>query len=579
MSGIALLYRAGAALGALSLAVFAAGHLGLLNPAVLSVLAAIALAAFALSLKGLTLKHEPFSAIEKALLALSAVSVAAIIPLALMPPAVRDELIQHLAMPKLYLLKGGIYEMPHVGFSYLPQNIDLLYAIPLSLGCDVAPRLMHLLFAVLTAALVYLYLKPFAGRAYALLGFLLYMTTPLVFNLSRMAYIDNGVAFYSMLALMGLVKWHEEGEAKWLALSAGALGFALGAKYNAMIALLLFALFVFAGALRRGGLAAGVKASVLYAAVAVAVLSPWLMRNYAWTGSPFFPLFETAMQAVAEGEGVHLTGEMPPIAKRFAVYNEGALRVLLMPLRIFLIGADNSLQRFDGVLNPAYLLFLPLAFLGRAEGYRRALIVYALLFFGLAAFTVDIVTRYLMPVIPVVIIVLVMGIRRSLQPGRMRVFGAAALFGLLAFNFYYAEELYEKNRPFEAFSIGREAYLSRTLPDYAAVSYANRTIPAASKVMLFFTGDRGYYWERDYLYTDRMGRGLTAAVRSAKTPEDLKGYFTGLGVTHLLVNDSLFERFVNANLGPGEITLLTGFFREHAARLHKENGTSLYGIK
>src|SRR3990170_484136 len=84
----------------------------------------------------------------------------AILPLVLTPPTSRDELIHHLAIPKLYLEKGKIFEIPFMSFSYFPMNIDLLYLIPLSLGNDIIPKIIHLIFALLTAMIIYSYLFP-----------------------------------------------------------------------------------------------------------------------------------------------------------------------------------------------------------------------------------------------------------------------------------------------------------------------------------------------------------------------------------------------------------------------------------
>ncbi len=55
----------------------------------------------------------------------------------LTPPISRDALIHHLAIPKLWLLHGGVYEIPWAVYSYYPMNINILYLIPLYFGNDV----------------------------------------------------------------------------------------------------------------------------------------------------------------------------------------------------------------------------------------------------------------------------------------------------------------------------------------------------------------------------------------------------------------------------------------------------------
>ena len=583
MYSMDLAYRAGLALGGLSLAVFFLGVTGQLSPAFLVIVLAIAVGSFIYSSRKVSLQglkdFSPAENAEKFLLAACVLSILLILPLALMPPSVRDELIQHLALPKLYINEGRIWEIKHIGFSYLPQNIDLLYLIPLALGSDIAPRLIHLLFAVLTAGLVYSFILPRAGRLYGLAGFAIYMTTPLVFNLSRMAYIDHGAAFFSMLSFMSALRYRDEGSTKWLALSAVAMGLGLGAKYNLLISFFLIGLFITAVSYKKYGIAGAIKKSILFAVVALAVLSPWLIRNYAWTGSPLYPLFETAAGSVARGEGLHVTGEMAPVGKRFLLYGEGILDLVLLPLRLFWEGADNSIEKFDGVLNPFFLAFIPLAFL-RKEKDARLLLAFSVFFFALAALTVDLVTRYLLPVIPAVIILVTLGIKNGFGSRPLRLPSAVIVAALVAFNAYYVFGLYRKTGAVSYFAGGmdREEYLKEKLPDYEVVSFANRTLPQGAKVMLVFTGDRGYYWDRDYIYGDRTGLFLKSMMKNARDAGSLAASFKGYGATHLMVNETIFQRFVNDNFNEQELELLVSFFNTRMERLYTSRGYTLFKL-
>ncbi|TAJ79930.1 hypothetical protein EPO44_19030, partial [bacterium] len=44
--------------------------------------------------------------------------------LGLLPPTARDELTHHLAIPKLYVKAGRIYEIPFAPYSYYPMLLD-----------------------------------------------------------------------------------------------------------------------------------------------------------------------------------------------------------------------------------------------------------------------------------------------------------------------------------------------------------------------------------------------------------------------------------------------------------------------
>jgi len=588
-----VIFKAGFALGLLSLLVFSLGHLGLLSSGPLAIALLTSIIFFIILLKidfvspredsQAAEGHMPLRIWEKLLiLSITAVTLSAV-PLALMPPSIRDEIIQHLAVPKLYLERGHIFQIPFMGFSYLPQNIDLLYIIPLAFGSDVTARLMHLLFAVLTGLVIYCYLVPREGRTYGLLGMLLYISTPLVFNLSRMAYIDHGSAFYSTLALVAALNWKESGYPKWLVYSAVSMGFALGSKYNNAISFVLIGAFVFYIAARKSGrLIEGLKAGLVFSFIAFALFSPWLLRNYAWKGSPFYPIYESAAKASARGEGVHVTGDMSPVAKRYMVYGESTSGILLLPLRIFLEGRDNSIEKFDGVLNPVFLLFIPLAFMGRRRGDKFYLGAFLGLFFVMAALTADLVTRYLMPSIPALIILVTLGIRNLFEEKKyLKAINTGLLVLLFVFDAVYIASLYGQVRPLPYLESreSRDAYLSRAIPDYDSIRFANSYLPASAKVMLVFAGDRGYYWKREYCYGDRAGVYLKGFVNGSRDDEELKNKFLKMGVTHLFANDRLLDKFANDNFNTEKIKVLAAFFKNHIERLYASNGFSVYVIR
>ncbi len=582
MFRIESLYRAGFALGALSLLVFFLGHLGLISAPFLVSALIISLAIFFASFKrsDSSAPFKPLSNPEAALLILSLAAVLAIIPLALLPPTVRDEVIQHLALPKLYMQKGRIFEISSFGFSYLPQNIDLLYLIPLALGNDIMPRLIHLGFGALTGLLVYFYISDKAGRAYGLLGFLLYISTPLVFNLSRMAYTDNAAALYSTLALFAALRWKEGFELKWLMLSAASAGFALGVKYNGAITLALIGAFILFCGARRQGLAKALRAGALYIFIALLILSPWLVRNLVWGKSPFYPVYETAALSSVRGEGFHVTGEMAPVGKRYLLYKETTLDIVLLPLRVFWEGADNSIEKFDGVLNPLLLLFIPLAFIKKRGGDLKYLALFSLLFFFMAASIVDLATRYLMPIMPTVIVIAVFGAKFLLE-GRLKFAAIALLAALLLFNGSYALGLYSRYRPF-AYLQGAESrddYLLRTLPDYKAVRYANLNLPKDAKVLLLFSGDRGFYWEREYSYWDRTGVMFKDYLKTHNDEEKFRNVFSLHGFTHIFINERIMEDFVNNNFSADELKTLAAFFEKHTEKVFSANGFSVFELE
>ncbi|MCK4469029.1 MAG: phospholipid carrier-dependent glycosyltransferase, partial [Desulfobacterales bacterium] len=213
----------------------------------------------------------------------------------LTPPISRDALIHHLAIPKLWLLHGGFYEIPWANFSYFPMNIDLLYLASLYFKNDIAPKFIHLAFGFGTGLLVYAYLKNRFGKNWGLLGFLVFFSTSVIIRLSTTAYVDLGMTFFTTASILAFVRWRDGTykDTKWLVLSAVCMGLAAGSKYNAMLAwFFLNLMMVFYYSRDTGKGLTALKSGAAFFMIALLIASPWFIKNYILTANPVYPLFD-----------------------------------------------------------------------------------------------------------------------------------------------------------------------------------------------------------------------------------------------------------------------------------------------
>ncbi len=577
------LYEFGFILGGVSLLILLLGTLGTVNTVSLGSLSLLAvLATITLLYRHIKMPSSKDYTISLWPLVPFCVFILILLPVTLLPPTARDELIMHLAIPKLYLENGGISGVPFMVFSYAPMNLELLYLVHMAFGSDTLPKVVHLFFAVLTGLIIYIYLSEKFGKRQGTTGAILYLTTPIVAQLSTTAYIDLGLAFYSTLALVALLKWRESDyRQQWLVYSALSTGLALGTKYSALVVLFVLCpsvIFLYSRGTREQTKA--VKLGVLYMFISLAVFSPWLIRNYILKGDPVFPLATRLFaNGHSPGSGLHIT-KLPPLLMRKLLYGEDLWYTLLTPLRIFWEGKDGSHQYFDGVLNPLYLIFIPLAFKRPRDKAVTYMLLFSATYFYIAFFTVDLVIRYLLPIIPALIILMVYGFNNTMASKRFRYVAIALMAVTFIFNGRYIATLYKRHSPLK-YMTGSETkrqYLSRMLPDYAATAFANHNLPTDTKVLFLFTGDRGYYWEREYLYWDRGGTKVLSLIKESKSAVELRDGFTAFGITHLFIKDPLFERFMKDNLNGNSIRLLNDFFRTYASRLYTANGFSIYEI-
>ncbi|PIE48282.1 MAG: hypothetical protein CSA42_00065, partial [Gammaproteobacteria bacterium] len=332
----------------------------------------------------------------------------AIVLLCCTPPMSRDALTHHLYVPSLYILHGGIYEIPEIEFSYFPMNLDLLYAIPLFFNNDSIPKFIHFFFAIATAVIIYRYIKKRINSTYALLACIFFLSTPIIIKLSITVYVDLGLIFFSTGALLLLFEWvrNPENNRRYLILSAVFCGLAAGTKYNGLIVLFLLTCFVpliFTSSNRDNQNCAqlNIRYCLYFFFIALFVFSPWLIRNTLWTNNPLYPLYDNFFNPANNPLATDDKQIRLGIFKlRELLYGESALQIFLLPIRVFFEGQDNIPQYFDGKLNP-FLLLLPLfAFFNKNKTNEKFfLALYSILTFLFVLFTTNMRIRYISAIV------------------------------------------------------------------------------------------------------------------------------------------------------------------------------------
>ena len=547
-------------------------------------------------------KHEaPFFGL---ILSLLIILVASIIILSCVPPVSKDELVHHLAVPKLYLKHGGMYEIPFMDFSYYPMNVDLLYLLPLYFGNDTLPKLIHFSFALLTAGLLFGYLKRRTGSGYALFGVVFFLSIPIVVKLSISAYVDLGVLFFSFASLLLLLKWADSGfKKKFLVLSGVMAGLAMGTKYNALVTTALLTLFVPILYARQGkaNFFRSALHGLLFLSIALLVFSPWMVRNYSWKKNPIYPLYDhkfnpqkTSTSGEDESQNESINAGLGVFVIRERMYHEAWWEIALVPIRVFLEGQDGSPKHFDGKLNP-FLLVLPVFAFWRmreekeeVRKEKKVMLAFVVLFFAIAFFTRDLRIRYIAPIIPVLVVLSVMGaekFHRAIGKGRNargeRIAFVLLMIGLasaLAYNGRYVVAQFKEVEPFGYITgaVSRDEYLDRHRPEYAAMRFINNQLPQDAKVMLVFLGSRGYYCDRSYVYGDEA---LGSVFLISENAQEMHSKLKDMGITHLLIYDPLFGRWVSGNLKERAERGLKPFFLNYAKLLYSQNGFSVFALE
>ncbi len=204
-----------------------------------------------------------------------------------------DAISYHLQIPREWFDAVQIIPLQHNAFSYFPMGMEMHYLAAMTLRggpwagmylCQLL-TLAHGVLTIIAVAQIAITLGSSSMRAWS--AALLVACVPWVFQLSVVAYVETGVMLYTTLAVgWVMISLRQPGWRAMLIVGICA-GLAGGMKYTAIP--------MTAGVVV--GLACAVEIigkryrnALIVAGVTIATLSPWLIRNYAWTGNPVFPL-------------------------------------------------------------------------------------------------------------------------------------------------------------------------------------------------------------------------------------------------------------------------------------------------
>ena len=468
-----------------------------------------------------------------------------------------------------------------------------------------------------------------------MLGLLLFVSTPMVMRLSVTAYVDLGMIFFTTASVLSYLRWRDGGyeDVKWLLLAAACMGLAAGSKYNAIISwLFLNGAVFYLYAKDTGKQLQALRWGALFSLVALAVFSPWLVKNLILTGNPIYPLLDNLFAFIHGGRepaaflaaGEAERGGFNFFRNRTLLYGEEAWQILLLPLRIFFEGRDHSPQHFDGILSPLLALAIPFAFVGSRRGHRCFFFLFVAFVFSLSALTADLRIRYLLPTVPFMTILAVMGIRnvidwlrtrneiastRSLRApegcaaisdegrdrhaslamtsrdSRIRVSEGAVIIAvalLIATNLFYMGQQFTDIRPLP-YILGEESrdeFLSRQVGSYPAIAFINRELPGDAVVYLLYLSGRGYYLDREYIHHAGQEVGIVKAMaRSSVDAATLAAFLRSLGGTHLLVRDEMLMKTLEDNFPAETVRNVREKLADCLTKVYESNGHSVYEIR
>ena len=189
--------------------------------------------------------------------------------------------------------------------------------------------------------------------------------------------------------------------------------------------------------------------------------------------------------------------------------------------------------------------------------------------------------RYVLPIIPLLTILSVMGIKYLFDYAGEKIFPtrhigvlviAAVIIVLLSYNVYYLKNYFLMIKPMKYIlhQETRDDFLTRQIGSYPAMRFINENMPEDASIFLMFLGGRGYYLNRSYRMERSFGMStLNHMVKAAKNENEFRQYLRSLQTTHFLVRNEMFMKYLTDNF------YSTGEYFDWNERLIKGTGEKL----
>jgi hypothetical protein len=474
-----------------------------------------------------------------------------------------DTIAYHYLGPKVWLREAVIRPVPDEILTSFPVLVETQYAALMSLGGQRAPEffaVIGLISILLMAASLAIRLG--LGPAGAWWTAALIVTMPAVYRGAYGGFIDVLCAGF-ILAAARLA--FDAERPKDYVLFGVFCGIAMGTKYTNLIAwvLLLFCSFLISLWVHHRSSRVVLKCLAISCGIAIAVASPFYLRNWILFGCPIYPPPPVLLRIFAVKD--MLPSVMQELQKNVLETGVGMGRsvwnFLLLPFNLTYHTADF---RGAGGIGLAPLALGPLGLLAcRRNGFARGLLLFALL--QLAAwFATAQVSRYLIPVYVLAAVFAVAGwqyvarLASRYGPALSGVAVACSIaYGLVMILPARVDDLHA------AVSSYFEAQRRRAeIPFIESLDYLNAN-PSVSKILILDPHVAAYFLDKTYIKP--IGRWGEQTLPDATDLQKILSQLPGLHVSHVLIVRRDAGPFVLPEHLPG----LTLVFQRNNQRVYR----------
>lgn len=366
-----------------------------------------------------------------------------------------DSIRFHLALAKIYAQQGTIEPPPYLTYGYYPQGFESqLAALYLVAGFPAANLLAPVHFLVFLLLLAATVRACGIGRTAAVLACALCVAVPFLHFTGATAKNDLLLSLYLLAAFYALIEAQRSGSVRLLVAGALLLGAAAGVKHTVAFTGVPLALLL-AWAMIRSARRWQVLAAAAVLGSAAGLF--WHVRTWSATGDPLYPPALANVSQIAALSADH-----------------AVVRFLEIPYSIHFRGRKHFESHSPNSLGVALLVLAPMLLFTRRARVNTAARLAAIFIIASVLFwaTMLSVLRY---IIPVATLLIAFGAARMEALLRHRTSRIPALASF-AYVFVFAlpvtviVEVFAAQPAFLARRLSTEAALERALPAFAVMS-------------------------------------------------------------------------------------------------------------
>ncbi|HQZ82559.1 MAG TPA: glycosyltransferase family 39 protein [Pyrinomonadaceae bacterium] len=506
------------------------------------------------SARGESRMPESVSGIDRIVAVLILFALAIAFVAALAPPIAKDTLLYHFALPKAFIAQHSSAFVEGNIASYLALGGEMHFVWGMLLGGvysvragEAAAGAVAFLFFPLLLAVVFGWARERqVSRRWSLVAVLLVAAIPTAFHSASSGYTDIALAFYAALAVYSLLRWLDGFDTKQLAYLAIFLGGALAIKLTTIFLIAALVLVILLRVRQEASAGRLAGAAVLAFVLAGVLASPWYLRTWAATGSPFFPFYLSVWKGEAPGWDAERSNLFQAMNAQYGGVDRAPVNYLLAPLRLSLAAQPEDANLYDGVLGVAFLIGLPLIWFGirrRGNSAVAPLAGISGIYFLFWLFSSEQI-RYLLPIVPLLAVAIAASAGGSEEKSSEKIWYYALTFACLL-GIGTSLAWFSMRSPLGVVLGGepRDAYLTRQLDYYPYYHLLNAETPANEKVWLINMRRDSYNLDRpylsDYLFEDWTFRKMLWA---SKDVGELEAKTAAMGIDRILVrHDFLFD--------------------------------------